>query len=179
MENKPSKNRRSYLNDFKLQDDGKYKYEGAIYKMDESKITYKKARNLVVFGSLITFVLELIAGLVKADGAMDTIYVTIPYVLSMIFVILLAYKCISLYFSRYPLYEYEYKGSVEKFTIYSTISLILLIATLIGELVYIIFNGINKYVAGTIIFIICILLAGMMDYMLLRFVKQLNFYSNK
>lgn len=179
MEKKSSKNKRSYLNDFKLQDDGKYKYMGATYKMDESKISYKKARKLLSIGSIIVFVLELIAGLVKADGAMDQIYVTIPYVLSMIFVILLAYKCICLYFSRYPLYEYEYKDTVAKYDIYATISLILIIATLVGEIIYIIFNGITKYVGGTVIFIVCVIFSALMDYLFLRFVKMLNFYSNK
>lgn len=178
MEKKKNK-RRAYLDDFKLQDDGKYKYMGPIVKMDESKITYKKARLLVSLGSTITFILLLVAGLLRADGAMDTIYITIPYVFSMIFVIVLTYKCISLYFSRYPLYEYEYNETVNKFDMYSMVSLIFIISTMIGELIYIILNGITKYMAGTIIFIICILLAGFMDYMFLRFVKMLNFYSNK
>ncbi len=178
-EKKTSKNRRSYLNDFKLQDDGKYKYEGAIYKMDESKITYKKARRLLCIGSIVVFALLLIAGLVKADGAMDTMYITIPYVLSMVFTILLTYKCICLYFSRYPLYEYEYKDTVAKYDIYATIALVLIIATFIGELIYIILNGVTKFIGGTIIFVICVIFSGLMDYMFLRFVKMLNFYSNK
>lgn len=145
-----------YLNDFKMNEKGEYVYTGSLHSLDESKVNLSDTKKVIGVYSSIIFIMFLLSGLIKADGLINTTYVTLPYVFGFIFACILLYKSLSYSFSkRYPIRDYDFKSTIEKLPIYIMIVLISSIATLIGELVFIIVNGLNNYIVGTIIFILC------------------------
>lgn len=154
---------REYLNDFKLNDKGEYEYTGLLHALDETKVTLKEVRVRLAMTSFIILALYIVCGLIKAEGVMNSSYVTIPYVFGFFFICVLFYKVILFCIERnYPIRDYDYKSTIEKYSTYSMLVIILDIATIIGELIYIILNGINEYIPGTIIFIISIILIALL-----------------
>lgn len=149
---------RDYLNDFKLNDKGEYEYTGVLHSLDESKVKLSDVKKIEsVYASLI-FVLYLVCGFIRADGVMNSTYVTLPYVFGLIFSCILLYKTLSFSLSkRYPIRDYDFKSTIDKFGTYIILVLILSIATIIGEIIYLVFNGLKLYVVGTIVFIILII----------------------
>ena len=50
MEQRKTPKRREYLNDFKMNEDGKYQYEGILHSLDETEFSYDKVKkNISIF----------------------------------------------------------------------------------------------------------------------------------
>ena len=166
--------KREYLNDFKLNEQGKYEYVGTLHKLDETSITYKKAKNILVGLDFLVLFVYVLAGCVRAVGVMNSIYVTAPYVFAMFGIAVLTFKIVMLYIGRYPIRDYDFKSTVLKLRGYSLLTLVLSIATLIGELYYIIRYGVEMYLTGTIVFVLCIVVSILGTLALIKFIDKLH-----
>lgn len=150
---------RDYLNDFKMNDKGEYEYTGLLHILDESKVKLNDVKKLIGVYSGVIFILYLICGLIKAEGVMNSTYVTLPYVFGLFFACVLIYKSLTFSFSkRYPIRDYDFKSTISKFSTYIMLVLVMAIATMLGEIIYIIINGLTTNILDTIIFIISIVL---------------------
>ena len=46
VEQRKTPKRREYLNDFKMNEDGKYQYEGILHSLDETEFSYDKVKKI-------------------------------------------------------------------------------------------------------------------------------------
>ncbi len=159
MEVRKTPKRREYLNDFKLNEDGKYEYKGILRELDNEELSFKKAMHILMMLDLLILCAFIIAGMVQAVGVMNAMYVTMPYVFGFFAIAVLTFKVFMLEFNHYPIRDYDFKATIAKYKTYSTTIVILTLCTLLGELFYIICYGVTMYVSGTIIFIACMVIA--------------------
>ena len=83
-ENKKRRGRRAYLEDFHKTATGEYVYEGEIHHFRPGRLTWKQAmlRLWLCTGVMIAGVVA--AGVVPAAGPRNTVYVVLPYALSLV-----------------------------------------------------------------------------------------------
>ncbi len=174
METRKLPKRKEYLNDFKLNEEGKYEYKGILHELDEKEYSFQKAKQLLTLIDLLILCMFIIAGLVQAVGVMNAVYVTMPYVFAFFAIAVLTFKVIMLHFNRYPIRDYDFKATICKFNSYITIVMVLVLCTLIGELFYIIRYGIEMYLSGTIIFIVCMIVAFIISICFNQFNRKLK-----
>lgn len=174
MEVRKTPKRKEYLNDFKLNEEGKYEYKGILHELDDKNMSFKKVKQILIMVDLLILCMFIIAGMVQAVGVMNAMYVTMPYVFSFFAIAVLTFKVIMLHFNHYPIRDYDYKATVEKFSFYITTIIVLIICTLIGELFYIIRYGIEMYLIGTIIFILCMVVALVVAIFFNQFNRKLK-----
>ncbi len=174
MENRKLPKRKEYLNDFKLNEEGKYEYKGLLHELDEKDLSFRKVKQILILIDVLVLCTFIVAGLVQAVGVMNAVYVTMPYVFAFFAIAVLTFKVVMLHFNHYPIRDYDFKATVEKFNSYSMIIIFLTICTLIGELFYIIRYGIEMYLSGTIIFIVCMIVACIVEISFNRFNRKLK-----
>ena len=73
MEQRKTPKRREYLNDFKMNEDGKYQYEGILHSLDETEFSYDKVKKIYLSSILGILLMYIIAGSVRAVGVMKRI----------------------------------------------------------------------------------------------------------
>ncbi len=84
------KDRKEYLQDFHLQDDGKYRYEGSVYKTGLEPGRYRKSRFRFVIFSLLPILSGTAAGCFPPDVFLPRIAILLPYAAAMVSALLLA-----------------------------------------------------------------------------------------
>ena len=179
MEQRKTPKRREYLNDFKMNEDGKYQYEGILHSLDETEFSYDKVKKIYLSSILGILLMYIIAGSVRAVGVMNAVFVTLPYVFGFFAAGVLTYKVGSLVFGRYPIRDYDFNSTVLKFKGLVYLVLILTKCTLIGELFYVIKYGIKMYLSGTIVFFACMLGALVISIFFGKFNDKLRWKTNK
>lgn len=157
MKEKKSSNKKAYLRDFKLNDAGEYEYKGIVYVLDETNISIKQTKTKIGIYASLVFACFVISGFLRADGLINSFYVTLPYVFAFFVDCVLSYKIFSFVFGRYPVREYEYKKTIAKYNGYCMAVIILAIATILGEGFYLIRHGIQLSLAQTIVFLVCVI----------------------
>lgn len=176
---KKRKSKKAYLNDFQLNEEGKYEYRGTMHVLDESNISLKQVKTKVSIYALLIFACFVVSGFIKADGLMNAFYIVVPYVFGFFFDCLLTYKTFSFVLGKYPIRDYDFKATIMKYDTYLLVILILDIATIIGEVYYLIRFGIQYYVAGTIIFLVCIIGILLATGAYKQFAKELKWLENE
>ncbi len=147
---------KEYLNDFKLDKEGKYKYEGSIYKFD-SKDKATLIKKLWIY-TIIIDVLIVAAGCINTGKLSQTIYYVAPYCLQLVFAALLTYCVIKFNYHKKELREYQYEKSIARVKPYGSILLGLVIVEVIALIIYLLINTSGN--APVILIVIFALLAA-------------------
>ena len=143
-----------YLNEYKLDDNGKYVYRGKYYSINESPEAIKKIYirlwiiNAVLIGAVIG------SGCINAAGMNNSFYVIIPFIAEVAMLFAYSWNSISLLTQGYKVKEYVYKKSFSKL---SPVSMGIAISAAIGficSLIYVISNGFNNQIVGCISYLI-------------------------
>lgn len=134
---KPKKNRRAYLNDFQLQDDGGYVYKGTIYSYQGDWSEAQK--NMRVLCAMLA-VLAVIAGLIPSSGMMNTFYVILPYAAELTLSALLIYEALKLTMQDGNIREYIYKKTFEHIQGRFFLLFVTSAMCMVGEIVHLLFN---------------------------------------
>lgn len=161
------------LDDFKKNEEGKYEYVGKLHTYT-SLIPRKRAYRNLGFLTVLILGFAILAGCVHADGATHELTIVFPYILVLLLSGFLTYRYIELVLGKDPLRDYIYESTVTKFPMYLWGIVICSIVTVIAEAIYILRFGIQHYFNGTMIFIGCMVLSGMLAYIWLLYLKRLS-----
>ncbi len=157
MPRKEKKGRRAYLNDIKMNESGKYVYEGTCYFWNEEGESRCRVlvRLWILCGVLV--VAAVAAGCIPAPGMGNCIYLVLPYALEVIAAVGVCWGLGRLTFGGDPLREYVYQATAEKIPGRSALAAVLAVLTAAGEIIYVIQNGMQDD-AG--MFALCLILEG-------------------
>ncbi len=141
IEKKPKKEkkknpRRAYLDDFKLQENGEYAYEGALYVYQGD---WQKCRKQLWSLCAALGVLTIAAGVVPSGGMMNTFYVILPYVGEFTAAVFFFYAVLRLTSRDEKIREYIYTKTFDRFNGYFLFLFIFSVMCLLGEAVHMIF----------------------------------------
>ena len=145
--------RRRYLDDFKRDETGKFVYTGDYYKYTGS-VDRKKAVALVLVHAAIMAAAAMAAGFVSAAGMDNGFYVILPYALGVVAAFCTLWSAFRLFFGGDPLKTYDYETTVPRIPLRSLLSAGAAAITIIGTAVYLIINGFQGKLLGTITFMI-------------------------
>ncbi len=96
--------RKSHLNDFKMNAEGKYIYTGAVYTLQNHKQAGVRLGLLTAFA----FLSVISSGFINAAGLNNTFYVIIPYILEVVCLFTLCWNTVRLLWARGKFREYVY-----------------------------------------------------------------------
>ena len=130
-------NKRAYLDDFILNEQGQYEYKGIIYKIQNTDFELKSLIIMLV----LSFVCIIAGGIIPFSGSMHAFYIIMPYIVEIVLFGLLSYAFFEFCTHYKELREYIYKKSYEKFKPYTSILIGNMGLSVICTLVYSVFNG--------------------------------------
>lgn len=96
--------RKSYLNDFKMNAEGKYIYTGAVYTLQN----HKQAGLKLGLMTVAAFLSVTGSGFINAAGLNNTFYVIIPYILEIVCLFALCWNTVRLLWARGEFREYVF-----------------------------------------------------------------------
>jgi hypothetical protein len=148
---KKKKNKRAYLNDFQLQENGEYAYKGTVYKYEgDWQDCRKKLRILCAMLGGLT----VAAGLVPCGGLMNTFYVILPYIAEVCLGAYLIYNVLRMTAGDGEVREYIFKKSFEAFSGQLLILFICAAMCLLGEILRMILARSVEGIGFSLLFIV-------------------------
>jgi len=147
--------RRAYLNDFSPRLDGGYDYNGTLHAFQEEGMSRKQAMTRLWTLSAASALFILASGCVPAAGMQNCPYVLLPYVGSALSVVSVIWLMARLSGGGDPLRDYVYKATVEQYELRSMLVIVFAALSLAGDALYLILNGVQGLVWGTIAFWLC------------------------
>ena len=149
-ENKKRRGRRAYLEDFHKTATGEYVYEGEVHHFRPGRLTWKQAmlRLWLCTGVMIAGVAA--AGVVPAAGPRNTVYVVLPYALSLVAVVALTWLMARLTAGGEHLRDYVYKATGAQFTPRGVFVMVCAALSAAGQLVHLLLGGAGDRLAGSL-----------------------------
>lgn len=121
MAGQKKQDKKSYLHDFKQNENGSYVYTGMTWHADPVLRRQMLVKLWALQAAMLLAV--LLPGFVTTAGLLNTFYVIIPYVFWLISDFVLAYTLGSITFGGNPLRDYVYKRRVAQYTVYAALPL--------------------------------------------------------
>ena len=144
-----------YLKNFVKDDKGEWVYTGEHYRYTNKDIPEKKMHKHLLLLSLAGVTGAAGGGLIKAPGTIDAWYIILPLALTLLFSAIMLYKNISLYFSKSPIRDYDYKSNVETPQVFNLFVMTFAALSIMTEVGHVLFVGIEGLVFGMIAFLVC------------------------
>lgn len=124
---------------------GNYIYTGPLYYLsDKAGVTAKRAsfRRLLFGGAMI--LLSLLCGILPVPGMSNTFYVIVPYAGTLIFAAVSLWKSARIaYWGNDSLREYVFETTVNQFPIHTLFCAVFAVASVIGEALSLILDGVD------------------------------------
>ena len=153
MKKTERKKRRAYLDDFRKDASGEYRYEGDVYALDESTGLTKKGFVLRIALSLAAAVAAAAGqGLVPAPGMDNSPIVLIPYALSLIALLVLLWAEAGAVFAEYPMRKYKYERHVRTLPVRAIVFASFEAAIIVCQTVHLAIYGAGGKTAAAIAF---------------------------
>ena len=164
---KKAKNRRAYLDDYTLNDDGSYEYTGIYHEWasDEVREAYAAKAKLLMGVAIAGIV---IAGCVPAPGTFGAFYVVIPYICSVIGVVLSAVALVRLLREGARVRDHIYDKSVPMLPAKLAIGAAGALSCGMGELAFLLVMRPENNVLFAVVFVLVMVLAGAAMLLLLN-----------
>jgi len=147
--------RRSYLSDFSPRLDGGYDYNGALYAFQETGMSRRQAMTRLWALAAAAAVFVTVSGCVPAAGLLNCAYVILPCAGSALSAASVIWLMGRLSYWGDPLRDYVYKATVEQYELRSMLVTVFAALSLAGDALYLILNGVQGLVWGTITFWLC------------------------
>lgn len=141
MAEKKYKGRKAYLNDFKKNEKGEYAYEGTMYEWEGEPKDYHRTMKQIWIAGIFLVASAVGAGFFDAPGAINSFYVILPYIISLVASFSILWGIIRLTEGKRPMRAYIYQASVEKLPIRALLTMGASGIALAGELVFVICHG--------------------------------------
>lgn len=141
MAEKKKRGRRAYLNDFQKDEKGSYVYQGELYEWKGETGMFH--RELVLLWGICIAMLAalLMAGCVDAPGAMNCVYVVLPFTASFLLGFSSGWGLWRLTSGGNPLRAYIYEQSVERIPVRIIGTMIGAGTAIAGEIIFLFRNG--------------------------------------
>jgi len=143
-----------YLNEYKLDENGKYVYRGKYFSIDgntnEIKSTY--IRVWVYFSVIFAAIIG--SGCINAAGMNNSFYVIIPYIAEVVLLFAYGLSFFKLFAKGYRVKEYNYSVSFKKLSPASMGIAVTAAISFICSLVFIIINGFDNQIIGCILYLL-------------------------
>ena len=154
MEKKERKGRRAYLDDFRRTVDGEYIYIGATYAFQGEQSTRK--RGLLRWGILAVGMVAcaIVGGCIRAPGTVNCAYVLIPYAVGILAAFSVLWGYARMAKGGDPLRAYVYEATVPHFPLRTILTAVGGGGAILGELIYVILNGVQGLLVGMIVFLV-------------------------
>ena len=162
-EKKPGKKRtgrRAYLNDFKLDEQGKYVYRGKMMGYEAEKISYGAYLRMITISVIGMLLFTVGAECLPAVSLSRFGLTVIPWLGQMAAVFVTAYGAFKILTGRNPMRSYVYRSSVEKMDGRLAVSMMFSFFTAFEETIYILVKGCAGEVLYTVLRPVCSLICG-------------------
>ena len=163
-----------YLNQYKLDDSGKYIYQGKYLSLNASPSEIKSVYlKFWIFSALISAAV-IASGCINAAGMSNTFYVILPYIAEVAMLFLYLLNGIKLFSQGYKVKEYQYKTCFPRL---SPFSMGIAIAAAIGficSVIFIILNGFEGQTVKCIIYLVFKLIVFCSAFYNSRFIGSLK-----
>lgn len=137
---KNRKQRRAYLNDFKKTEDGKYVYEGSIYRQAGDEKTVKQGRRNMLISCTVLICSVVLSGFLPAPGLKDSAFVLLPYAAELIASVSCCVAVVRILLSGFRLRQYVYETTVGKLPGRAAFAAVSAGASVTGECIYLFLN---------------------------------------
>lgn len=146
--------KKHYLNDFEMQENGKYAYAGSSYAFAGTKEELKKAyvKLLVILVLLIASFIA--AGFITGGGMKNSFYVILPYIGEAAALFFSAYYTVRLFLKGDTVREYVYNQTAKRMPNAFTIVAFFAAAGLICSLAFSISGGFKEELLESILYLV-------------------------
>ncbi len=169
---------RSYLNDFKLNSEGKYAYEGALYGYYGEK-NIKKLKWEILLLSFLPALCAVLSGCIPSPGMDNCFYVIIPWVLEIASSFSLVWASVKFMSAKVPLRGYIYNATLGAFSKRSIFNFITCASETVATVVFVCINGFDGKILFAVIFFALKILSGILGNFLANFAKKADFRQDR
>ncbi len=151
---KKKQKKRAYLDDYKRNCDGTFSYTGSFMICAGDEKEYKKIKTSLLCISAFILALQILCGIIPAEGMLGCPYVILPYAFSFIVLVRILWAAGKLYMSEYPVKEYVFSATVVKVQNYSLVLTAFVATATAGNMVFTAINGWGRSISASICFIV-------------------------
>lgn len=172
---KLTKSRRSYYDDYKKIATGEYIYTGPKYEFT-SKIGKARKRwmfEMLLFDILI-FAVILVPGFLNVPGLNYCAYVLLPYVAGILVFGYLFVVLVRLAAAKELVKAWEYDKSIKPMPAATRIGMVVCIASILCETIYLIINGAAGAAINAVVFVVCHIVAAVLAVFMVKSVTNVQ-----
>lgn len=147
------KRRRAYLDDYKINEEGQYEYQGVRYKWPLEEMERKKLQRRLQVMEILAIAAALLAGCIPAPGVGSSACLILPYAFGVVAVISLGLALWPVCTEPDPMRGHVYEASVLKVPFRSMLAAVLAALSLAGEIIYLFLNGSEGKMLDGVIFL--------------------------
>lgn len=166
--------RRDYLNNFKMDDSGKYAYRGTYMAYKNGGESWKRDLIRIWVYCAVPIILLIILGFLPHSGLDGNLIVLLPYGLGIVALFVLVWKVTRLTHGGLRLRKYVYDATVKVLPGYAAAVIITAAFALVGIIITLILGTFHGTVLSTILFIAGQLCAGFGGVFIQRVIRQMN-----
>lgn len=173
------KRRRTYLESFHKDQDGKYVYQGDVYtyqgnsRQEEAGDLRRELQKLWVWCILLLGGLAA-AGCITAPGMDNCFYVLLPYAAGLIAGISVCWALCRLTHGKNPLKAYIYEASIKALPFRTVLTALCAGFSAAGEVIFVLRRGFEGKAGGFCVFILLNVLAVFSSMMIRRIVQSMQ-----
>lgn len=137
-------NRYSKASQFTPGAGGELAYTGRYYTFQETEVSYRESmrrRTVFAVGSTVAV---LICGFMPVPALVNTWYVLLPYMLTVLAVVSQIWALCRMAYWGNPLREYVYDTTVKQLPVRTIMAMILSMCTLCGQICYLVLHGLQE-----------------------------------
>ncbi|MGN0204875.1 MAG: hypothetical protein ACI4BB_10050 [Coprococcus sp.] len=151
--------RKTYVDDYRINENGEYEYQGVRYQWNISEAEGRRLLlQLRLMGPLI-FIFILLAGCIPSPGVNHWPFLMIAYLVGLVVSLSLWILLWQMCGEKSPMRGYVYDETVEKLPFRILLTAVFTIASILGEVVYVILYGTEGKAFGAVLFIILEIMA--------------------
>ena len=175
MSKQKKKNRRAYLNDFRLGENGEYSYAGAEYTpIPKNGKSVKRAFLEITSISAICTFLSVLGGCIPSAGMLNCFYVIIPFICEIASVVSVLWIVCRMMYHGFPLREYIYTATAEKLTDRCRFPMIFSVLGLVCTVIYVFLNGFDNQTYVTLIYLLLKISIFLLFFILKRLSNEIT-----
>ena len=167
------RSKRSYYDDYKKNASGDYIYMGALYEFrSQNGKSTKKWHAEMLLLSIAAFAVSLLPGFFLVPGLNHSVFVLLPYGIGILASGYLVVCMIRLAATKGNVKALEFDKVVYYLPLLVKTVMIIGIVAFVGEIIYIIINGVGGMAPGMVIFLVSCVIAVGLSYLMVRNVKN-------
>ena len=166
--------RKEYLNQFKMDDSGKYAYRGTFMAYTQGEESWKKDLILIWLCCVIPLIVLVVMGFLPHSGLDGNLIVLLPYGLGLIALFALIWKVCRLTYGGMRVRKYVHESTVKKLPGYAAAVIIIAAFALVGIIVTLIMGSFHGTILSMILFIAGELCAGAGGLFIQKIIRKMT-----